>query len=139
MGKARKIVLGSLIAVFLLLASGAAWLYVQFERAFTPEETLPALVRGLPTKVVEIEPAFQKRVRTKFPSGTDANTLAAELKREGFTLGTREQNFGTLPPLHFAHLEHSTIVCSNDWGISWLVDDQGRAQDIRGSFGLGCL
>jgi hypothetical protein len=134
MGKTRKIVLGSLITVFLLLAGGAAWLYVDLDRAFRPkppDSALPFLLRDLYGNVDEARQRFRQRVHHAFPSGTDAASISAALRRDGFPISAWR--------LEWASFEQSSFPCHRFWTISWHENPNGKAEDIKGDYSLSCL
>jgi len=134
MGKTRKIVLGGLIAVFLALAGGAAWLYVELDRAFRPiplESALPFILRDLSGDVDEARQRFRQRVRQTFPSGTDAASISIALRADGFSISTSE--------LEWASFEQSGFPCHRFWTISWRRNPNGKAEDIDGDYRLSCL
>jgi hypothetical protein len=83
---------------------------------------------------VEIEPAFQRRVRVKYPDGMATSALADDLRRKGFHLHSDRKN-----GLEFASLEQHGFPCVSDWVIYWSPDVQGRARNIGAHFNLGCL
>jgi len=134
MGKTRKIILGGLIAVLLLLAGGAAWLYVELDRALRPkppDSALPFLLRDLSGSVDEARQRFRQRVQQTFPSGTDAASISAALRRDGFSINASQ--------LEWASFEQSGFPCHRIWTISWGRNPNGTAKDIKGDYGLSCL
>ena len=137
MRNSTKIISAGCTAVALLIAVGVAWLYIQINQGFQrnpPDSALPMLVRNLPTQTVEIEPAFQRRVRAKFPDGIASAALAVDLRRKGFHV--REDRKGSI---EIASLEQHGFPCAADWVIYWSPDAQGRAQKIGAHVNNGCL
>jgi hypothetical protein len=138
MQKTGKIILGSGCVLVLLLAiGGAVWFSAELDRTLPrdpPTEALPMLVRNLPTQTVEIEPAFQRRVRAQFHDGMPDAALAQNLRRKGFHIREDHKN-----SLRIASLEQHGLPCVLDWVIYWSPDAEGRAQKIGAHFNAGCL
>ena len=107
---------------------------LQLVRRDPPDAALPALVRDLPRETVQIEPVFQRRVRARFPEGISSDSLAAQLRRDGFFLRNDRKS-----GLAFAYLHQSGFPCVSDWTIFWRPDPQGRANGIGAHFNLDCL
>ena len=137
MSKTLKIMAAGSIAFLLLVVGFLAYLGWEL-RARPPTSELPALVRDLPgPQVTDVKMAFHDRVRNRFPNGTGADALAAELQREGFKLGRTRAEFDPSRP-YYASVEQHGGMCLSDWTIWWHRDEQGRAQDIEGRFSYDC-
>jgi hypothetical protein len=90
----------------------------------------PPIGRGLPT-TFGFTPAFEQRLRERFPVGSDEGRLIAELRSEKFTLGDVHN-----PPGHYrssALYEASHgLFCKGEWQIYWNAL-QGFIIEIRGT------
>jgi hypothetical protein len=128
---AKKAVLVVLIALVLLGGGGLIWLDRQF-RPNPPTDTLPMLVRNLPTPTVEIERAFRQRVQARFADGMEDAVLTKDLRHDGFHL----RDYA--PGKRMATLEQQDPICTRTWIIYWKID-QGRARDIGAHVNIGCL
>jgi len=126
-------------ALFLLLAVGFVT-YMGWElRSQPPSYELPALARDLPGPSLEdAQKEFRERVRKKFPDGTSAQSLAAELQRQGFKLSKIANAFMTESVFN-ASIEQQGFPCARDWTISWHKNQDGQAENINGSYVVTCL
>jgi hypothetical protein len=96
----------------------------------------PPIGRGLPSAFADARPVFDKRVRERFPVGTDAGQLLAELHREAFTITetSNPQNRYRFSATYEAH----QLVCNLSWTISWNAE-KSMITDIAGGYGATCL
>lgn len=137
MRKAVKFMVAGSILFLLLVIGFAAYLGWEL-RPQPPDSALPALVRDLPGPLLtEAQKAFRQRVEKKFPDGVSAQELAAELGREGFGLGRLSEPFTTETIFHAYVAQHGG-VCLRHWSVSWHVDQDGRARDIKGAYSADC-
>jgi|GEM_PF-2244900 len=120
--------------LLVLLVAGFLGYAIWTLRPQPPTSALPPLVRDLPHEAVRIEPAFQQRVRDRFPEGMSSDALAARLGHDGFFLRNDRKS-----GLAFASLDQKGFPCVSGWTIAWRPDRQGRAHNISGHFNLGCL
>jgi len=94
----------------------------------------PRIGEGLNGPVREIPAAFDQRMKTRFPVGSDETPLHSELAREKFTI-TRDKD----SPFSFsASYQSGGIACVYQWTIRWSVYE-GRIADIGGYWGQTCL
>ena len=79
--------------------------------AFTPQ-----IAEG-----VSLEPgAFDSRVRSVFPLGTDGAALAATLRAQGFSVETNGPN---------KFFASHNYWCAN-WTVDWTIDGKGRVSAL---------
>jgi hypothetical protein len=92
----------------------------------------PPLGRGLP-ETFGPSPYFDTRLKERFPIGSRAATLLAELFNEGFVVkGDRE------PDQFSARYEAHGLVCRDSWAVHWTAE-QGKIAAIGGSHDQACL
>jgi len=92
-------------------------------------KTVPPIGRGLPT-TFGFTPAFEQRLRERFPIGSDEGRLIAELRSEKFVFGEVQD-----PPSRYrssARYEASHgPFCKGEWQIYWTAP-QGIITEIGG-------
>jgi len=96
----------------------------------------PPIGRELPAVFADARPVFDKRVKERFPVGSDEGNLLAELRREAFTV--REASD---PLKHFrysATYEAHQLACNVSWTIWWNAE-KSKIIDIVGDYGATCL
>jgi hypothetical protein len=94
----------------------------------------PRIGEGLHGPVRAVQAEFDRRVRTRFPPGSDEAAVHNELVREKFVI-TRDKD----SPFSFsARYMSSNIACREDWTIRWSVY-AGKIADIGGNWGQTCL
>jgi hypothetical protein len=98
--------------------------------------TTPPLGRGLPRDFVPT-PDFDRRVKERFPVGSDESKLIAELHDERFA--TTETQDPSSPYRFSALYVAQGIACRESWRVRWKAE-QGRIVEIEGWYGpIGCL
>ena len=96
----------------------------------------PPIGRGLPAASAEARPVFDKRVKERFPVGSDEGSLLAELNREAFTVTAardpmRRYRFSATYEVHH-------LACNLSWTIWWNAE-KSTITDIAGDYGATCL
>ena len=90
------------------------------------------LTNDLPRKTAEKSPAFDARVKARFPIGTPVTTMAAELLQEKFT---REDWSDTPGQEHYArHYDGGAPVCNLLASVYWKSDENDQLTSIRGEY-----
>ncbi len=98
--------------------------------------TTPPLGRGLPRDFVPT-PDFDRRVKERFPVGSDESKLIAELHDEQFA--TTEIKDPSSPYRLSALYVAQGIACRESWRVRWKAE-QGRIVEIEGWYsGNICL
>lgn len=101
--------------------------------------TIPpvSLTNDLPRETVKMSPAFDNRVKARFPVGTSVKTMASELIKERFT----REDWSDLPGQeHYArHYDGGAPVCKLLASIYWKSDENDRLTSIRGEYQVTCL
>ena len=94
----------------------------------------PRIGEGLHGPVREVQAEFDRRVKARFPIGSDETALRGELVREKFVI-TRDRE----SPFRFSAVYQSGgIACVIHWRVEWSVFD-GRIAAIDGNWGQICL
>jgi len=122
--------------VVLLMVGGIGLLWVEIGRGLPktapPDAALPVLLHDLRGDVDQSRQRFSDRVRHHFPPGTETAYLRTVLQQEGFSINGKDQ-------LEWANFEQRGFPCVRDWTISWRRNSTGKADDIKGTYSLGCL
>lgn len=95
-------------------------------------EQPPLMARGLSRDT----PAFNERLRNRFPVASDEDTLTAELQKERFSV--RGINDPSTPYRHLAQYDAHELVCKDVWTILWSAE-AGKITMIEGKTGSICL
>jgi hypothetical protein len=82
-------------------------------------------------------PYFNDRVSKRFPAGSDANKLLAELRRERFTVVAENHDRSSRYRLS-ATYEIDGLVCKDVWTIEWTAE-QRKIKEIRADSRDLCL
>lgn len=94
----------------------------------------PPLGRGLAETFDPASPYFGTRLKERFPVGSDAAKLFAELRNEGFVVEA-----GREPDELSARYEaYENLVCKESWVVHWRAE-HGRIASISGSHNQACL
>ena len=88
---------------------------------------VPELGRDLPANYAEGERLFNARLQARFPSGSDAGTVAETLRQQGFTV--QQTAAGGR-----ATFSDGQIPVASVWTIGWDAAD-GRLTRIWGVYG----
>lgn len=88
----------------------------------------PPIGRGLP-KTFGYTPAFEERLKQRFPIGSDEQKLLVELRSEKFKI--EEVKDPSSPHRFSAHYDVSEVACREEWTIQWTAE-QGKITDITG-------
>ena len=96
----------------------------------------PPLGRGLPKTFAPMAPDFDKRIKQRFPAGSDEEQLLAELRSERFKI--REIDDPSSRYRHSALYEHPGVACKESWTIQW-TDDHAKITSIEGRYRQVCL
>ena|ERR1700722_2367821 len=94
----------------------------------------PPLAYDLPEGAYAATAAFDQRVKTRFPVGSDEAILRAELMRERFVIRASGDSSATI----IATYEHADSTCRVDWTIQWR-EDAGKIVDIGAKYWPTCL
>jgi hypothetical protein len=96
----------------------------------------PPIARGLSPNIHDAQSEFAELVPTRFPVGSAASDLVAELHREHFKIGPA--NFRH-PTFQFtAVVNHPGLGCRTAWDISWTAEAD-RITAIESSYMQECL
>jgi len=98
--------------------------------------TEPPIGRGLPT-TFGFTPAFEQRLRERYPVGSDERRLIAELRSEKFTLGEVRNPPGRYRSSALYEASHGPF-CKGEWQIYWTAS-QGNIVEIGGMNREVCL
>ena len=93
---------------------------------------LPPLARGLPSKVLEAEPLFDRRVKARYPVGTPEEAVMGELGAQGFRpVG------GTDGPAGYRDLtfRRKRFPFTTLWSVRWRAR-AGKIEEIWGVHGI---
>jgi hypothetical protein len=88
----------------------------------------PPIGRGLP-KTFGYTPAFEERLRQRFPIGSDEQKLLVEIRSEKFRI--QEVKDPSAPQRFSARYDASEGACREEWTIQWAAE-QGKITDITG-------
>jgi hypothetical protein len=97
----------------------------------------PPLTDGLTGKWGDMSATFNARLQKAHPLGSPAAALTASLAKQDF-----ESQFWGIEPgvVGEARLDESNWVCRQGADLQWKVDQQGRLNALRGTYGeQGCL
>ena len=138
-------VLGAILVVGVAALTWVVW----------PDDP-PELAEGLPRGFEEGGAEFETRVVARFPPGSSAIVMMAELERQGFDItrltamdetGVKLQAIGasdgediwTDDQAWSAVFTTSNFVCVTHWSIRWRDDEQGRVANIAARRFANCL
>jgi hypothetical protein len=94
----------------------------------------PRIGEDLHGPIAAIQSEFDRRVKTRFPVGSDETLLRHELERERFVI-MRDQD----APFSFsARYTSGGIACRVDWVIRWSIYAE-KIADAAGQWGQTCL
>ena len=95
----------------------------------------PPIARGLSPNIHDAQREFAELVPRRFPVGSAASDLVAELHREHFKIGAAARH----PAFQFtAVVNHPGLGCRTGWYISWSAEAD-RITAIEGYFSVECL
>ena len=98
-------------------------------------EPRPPLIQGLTGSRVSAD--FDQRIQSRFPVGSSAQVLAAELKDEGFSLSSSSVDSEGRDVQAVGRLEYLDFPCEDDWIVSWHAT-AGNITEVHGEFGMTC-
>ena len=118
----------------LALSIAGAWLWVATSSWRIAE---PALIQNLPDAGGSRHNApFTLRLKGRFPVGSSEQSLATQLRSEGFSL----MDPGWPADVHHhAKWHRDGFPCVSDAEVRWTVDGSGRIATIDGVYGYACL
>jgi hypothetical protein len=93
-------------------------------------EPPPPIARDLPPGTSP-DTAFDQRVKSQFPVGSDESNLVAELRRESFKVTYSSSHSS-------ATRDIEGLPCRRIWTISWSAQT-GKITDVTGNFREICL
>ena len=95
------------------------------------------LTNNLPRETAKRSPAFDARVKVRFPVGTPVAAMASELLQEKLT----RQDWSDLPGQeHYAQrYDGGAPVCNLLASIYWKSDENDRLTSVRGEYQVTCL
>jgi hypothetical protein len=97
---------------------------------FTGSEPLPKIARDLPSVVAAARPAFDRRVKSRFPLGSQESALLNELRIEGFTITSTNPASAALTVHHLA--------CNLRYSIRWRAENR-KITSVAGDYDPSCL
>ncbi len=125
-----------LVPLSVLAIAGVAtgsWLWITTADWRKPT---PELARNLPDAGGSRQNhAFTIRLASRFPVGSSAAALVAELQDEGFSLDSQT----AADVMRRAYWHRDGMPCVDDAEVSWTADANGRVATIDGSYGYACL
>lgn len=121
------IVTGGAVAILLVL--GAVWLVHE-----STHKELPPIADGLSFGAASPDPnpQFTRRLRARFPIGSDAHTMSDELEREGFSIDA-EQGLAKFEP------RNNHLPCLEILRVGWKTDARNRIASLDGYYFSACL
>lgn len=97
----------------------------------------PPIGRNLPSEFAKARPAFDERVKTRFPVGSLVSDMLAELNRESFRVDTPAAESLADYKFSATHETHN-IACRVSWTVWWNAE-AGRIVAVEGDYGASCL
>ena len=91
----------------------------------------PPIGRDLPKTFAPNDTYFDRRIKQRFPIGSDEENLLAELRSERFT--TKETHDPSSRYRLSALYESHDLACKESWTIQWIAE-QGKIKDIEGKY-----
>ena len=126
-GSTFRYVASGLLAAALIFAFG---LRIWWMRS---APTLPQLLQGLGDfRESGNQEAYQRRLKQRFPPGSDAAALARALANEGFQ---------TRPALKEASFDRAASFddkCRRGGNVRWSLGEDGRVGDVTGGYYVYC-
>lgn len=126
-GSTFRYVASGLLAAALIFAFA---LRIWWMRSAPP---LPELLQGLGDfRDSSNQQAYERRLKERFPPGSDAAALLRELANEGFQ---------TRPALKEASFDRPAGFddkCRRGGSVRWSTDDAGRVADVTGGYYVYC-
>ena len=89
-------------------------------------DTLPEIARDLPARIAEKEPAFTKRLKSRFPDGSSHAGLSELLSGQGFKITQPQAGRWR------ADIEIRGRVCRFVYSVLWHSGDSGTVKNIDG-------
>jgi hypothetical protein len=94
----------------------------------------PAIGSHLPGTFAVASDVFDRRIKSRFPVGSDETALRAELEREGFMITPDKDSL-----LDFVARYHANeLICGADWVIRW-SGSNGKIVNIEAIYKEVCL
>ena len=130
--RALRVVAGIRIAAVLTIGGLLGWSVLSLAlRPSTP------LTMALPRDWQAARSEFDRRIKARFPLGSSARGMVAELQRQGFTRPTWDT---PVTQEHQATRTKSTFVCIIVAEVGWRTNSDGRLMAVKGVYGeQGCL
>jgi len=100
--------------------------------------TAPQIGQGLPGASADAGPAFDRRIKAKFPVGSAEAEVLSQLTRDGFKISPCADPKGQGCAFqHFAIWTRAASNCKRDWQVLWESQD-GRVTRIEGRYYTDC-
>ena len=96
----------------------------------------PPIARGLSPNIHDAQREFAELVPRRFPVGSAASDLVAELHREHFKIGPGDAHHQDFQ--FTAAVIHPGLGCRTAWYISWSAE-AGLITAIKGNYFVECL
>lgn len=96
----------------------------------------PPIGQGIPKTFAPNSPEFDKRVKDRFPVGSDERNLIAELESEKFTIETNSDESNLYR--HSAKFNSHDVACGESWVIEWNANG-GKISDVGGRYRQSCF
>jgi len=128
-GRNRRLTAAGLVAV-LAIVGALAW------AGYARQAARPPLLEGLSGPWQAASAEFDRRLQARFPAGSPALGMAAELHAAGF----EQQDWIEPGALHVAVWQRREFPCTLRARVTWRADAEGRLLELHGSYGeAGCL
>ena len=95
-----------------------------------PKDSLPAILAGLPRCGPEVQPSFDRRIKQRFPVGSDESLLTSRLTSEEFK-GWQTTAVAQPDVPRTAVYKFREDNCQHTYGIQWKADG-GKITAIEG-------
>ena len=96
----------------------------------------PPIGRDLPTDYGGTNPAFDERLKARYPIGSLATALRGELRKEGFDIVDHDFTDGYQESAEFSI---SDLVCKTSWSVYWSADNDEKITLEKGKYRTVCL
>jgi hypothetical protein len=96
----------------------------------------PPIGRDLPTDYGGTNPAFDERLKARYPIGSSLATLRGELRKEGFTIINHDFTNGYQES---AVVEISDFACKTSWSVYWSANGAEEITALKGQYRTVCL
>ena len=119
------------------VSSCMTWLWIEL-KTFDEKSNPPPvpLTSDLPREIVKMSPAFDEKVKARFPVGTPIAAMGSELRQQEFM----RWDWSDLPGQeHHAVRYDGGGFCKSVALVYWRSDENDRLTSIRGEYQVTCL